>query len=162
MIPLHARIRALLRPTCNGSTEIAGREQERAIIEQFISSFVTVENVPASDHSVLYISGSPGTGKTALVNAQLRTLDSQIEDYHVKVLSVNCMALESIDAVWDRLAEELADGAKLSKGAKGRKAKDSSVHAIEHLLAERQSKWCVLLRFCHVPGSTRLQHYCPR
>lgn len=144
LMPLHARIRALLRPTCNNSSGITGREQERAMIQNFISSFLTFDTISSTNQPVLYVSGSPGTGKTALVNALLHTLDPEIQRCHAKILSVNCMALGSVDAVWERLAEELADGEKVVRGIKSRKAKDSSAQIVQRLLAERQSKWYVI------------------
>lgn len=128
------------------------------IIEGFVSSFLIAET--SSEQPVLYISGSPGTGKTALVNTVLQHLQIQIEQAGIKVLTINCMALESIDSVWDRLAEILADGA--SQAAKARKTKKDPIHAVESLLAQRQSKWSVQADHCYQLGSQIKQRHCAR
>ncbi|TFK54365.1 P-loop containing nucleoside triphosphate hydrolase protein [Heliocybe sulcata] len=118
--PIHLRVRALLRATCNGSSTIAGRQVERDAIVSFIQSFTS----PAAQeivHSTLYISGSPGTGKTALVNAIINTIEDEC-----KFIYVNCMALESTSALFAKMSEELGDLVKASRGrkAKGRDSKD--------------------------------------
>lgn len=79
---------------------------------KFISSFV--EGDDADGASSLYISGSPGTGKTALVNAILKELDSS----SLNVININCMALNDVDALWDRIIDEISPSKKL-KGTKG-------------------------------------------
>lgn len=84
--------------------------------------------------ATLYISGSPGTGKTALVNSVLRDLESEVE---LQVISINCMALANLDELWDRLLEELEDG----KQTRGRGKKPRSCEAVRKALSEMQSKW---------------------
>jgi cell division control protein 6 len=84
------------------------------------------------DITSLYISGSPGTGKTALVNSIIRTFGATRSD--VKFISVNCMALKSTDALWERLVEELGmPTQKLStrtKKVKGREAVEAALHKL--------------------------------
>lgn len=116
---MHARARALLRATCNGTSQMAGRDQERAAVEEFASSFDD-----ADAYTTLYISGSPGTGKTALVNSVLCGLD-------VNVISINCMTLNNIDALWERLLDEL----DLRKRNKTRSKKIGGKAAVEKLLS---------------------------
>ena len=66
---------------------IEGRETERAVIESFLHSLDGGSDVV---ESVLYISGSPGTGKTALVNSIIAST-KVAED--VKVVLINCMTI---------------------------------------------------------------------
>ena len=73
-----------------------------------------VEGDSATNTSTtLYISGSPGTGKTALVNSVLRDLETESRP---KIMFINCMALNNVDALWDRLLEEFMDGKKVKLG----------------------------------------------
>jgi cell division control protein 6 len=99
---------------------MAGRDQERATLEAFVSSFGN-----ADAHTTLYISGSPGTGKTALVNSVLRDLD-------VNIISINCMALNSVDALWERLLDDLESGKKNKTRIKKTRGKD----AVEKMLCK--------------------------
>ncbi|KAF8232203.1 P-loop containing nucleoside triphosphate hydrolase protein [Tricholoma matsutake] len=136
LLSVHARARALLRPTCNSDdTEIAGRDAECAVIQQFLTSFLDCLSTDDEQSTSLYISGSPGSGKTALVNSILRSLNTD-----VKVICINCMALNSLDALWERLLEDLHDGSKRKAAGKvkGREA-------VEALLSNRQTKCIVLL-----------------
>jgi cell division control protein 6 len=104
---------------------MAGRDKERDVINAFISSF-DGDDVPTT----LYVSGSPGTGKTALVNSCLGALESS----GVKIISINCMALKCVDALWERVLEELG-GSKVAK-TRGR-GKD----AVERALSTLKTKW---------------------
>ncbi|KAI0042923.1 P-loop containing nucleoside triphosphate hydrolase protein [Auriscalpium vulgare] len=146
-IPLHSRVRALLRATCNSTADIAGRAEERATVLDFVTAFITSET--SQPHPVLYISGSPGCGKTALVNAILSSLEVDMLQNEVNVAMVNCMALNGLDAVWDRLFEELG-------GSKKRGSKARTHELVEDLLSRRQSK-CILIldEIDHVAASSQ-------
>lgn len=137
-MPVHARARALLRSTCNNMNDsIAGRDEERAAIQHFITSFLTATCIEQDEtETSLYISGSPGTGKTALVNSILRLAD--IDASGIKIVSINCMALTSVDALWERLVEEF-DGSKRKLAVKSKKAKGKE--AAMALLATLNTKW---------------------
>ena len=91
---------------------LAGREKEQIIIESFLHSFDEDSEVP---ERILYVSGSPGTGKTALVNSIISKLKL---NENVKVLFLNCMALPSMDALWQRLEDELVDFAPKTRQSK--------------------------------------------
>lgn len=145
LLPLHARARACLRATCNGNSnsaqsQIAGRVDEREAVRVFVTAFLRgseegegMEEV-GEGATTLYISGAPGTGKTALVHAVLAEFEAEAR---VRVVTVNCMALGSVDALWDRLLEELGDGGK-GKGKKGvgRKGREGVVKALEGVSAQ--------------------------
>lgn len=89
----------------------------------------------------LYISGSPGCGKTALVNSVLVQLNPEADG--VKTIFINCMALNNLDALWDRVFDEIdAEGKQKSKSRKT-KGKD----AIEALLTGLRRKWYAYLVF---------------
>ncbi|TFK44215.1 P-loop containing nucleoside triphosphate hydrolase protein [Crucibulum laeve] len=140
LLPIHARARALLRSTCNSpQIQIAGRDAERAIIRDFLVSFIngTATDEEASITS-LYISGTPGTGKTALVNSIIRALGSDL-----KVITINCMALKSVDALWERLIEEFEIAPKRKVAGKAKKVKGRE--AVEALLASLRTKCIVML-----------------
>jgi cell division control protein 6 len=137
--PLHIRTRALLRATCDSSTELAGRIPERQFIRNFLTDFIKLRSVSEVTRPVLYISGSPGCGKTALVNSILATSEAELLANNINLVSVNCMALNGLEAVWDRLVEELGFSSK-------RRAKTRSCEVVENLLSNRTSKWSVSAR----------------
>ncbi|PCH43731.1 nucleoside triphosphate hydrolase protein [Wolfiporia cocos MD-104 SS10] len=157
LLPLHVRARALLRPTCNSLTDIAGRHSESDVVQKFITSFLNGSEAEQPGSSVLYISGSPGTGKTALVNAVLHKLHEDLEDHQVTLVSVNCMALNGVDAIWARLAEDLdVDAQRTVKGRRGRKLKEAPSQLVERLLVERGSKCIILLdELDHITSCTQ-------
>ena len=117
---------------------ITGREKEHATILSFIKSFI---DDTAMNHdriqSSMFISGSPGTGKTALVTKIVRDLVIEHPD-DVQVISINCMALKNPDALWERMLDELEPGTSrkrsTAKKAKGREA-------VQTLLQKSNLKW---------------------
>lgn len=135
LIPIHARVRALLRSTCNGTFAIAGRSTERDIITKFIASARDASCSDEPSKSSLFISGTPGTGKTALVNAVLAGLEF-CQD--LKVTTVNCMALNNVDGLWDCLCENLGNST-LVKRTKGVKAKGKRL--LDKILASQERRW---------------------
>ncbi|KAL5484806.1 CDC6 [Sanghuangporus weigelae] len=112
-VPLHVRVRGLLRTTSDStySMSLEGREAERAVIESFLHSLDSDSDVT---ESVLYVSGSPGTGKTALVNSIIAS--AKVAD-DVKVIFINCMAITGMDALWEKLAEELFTAPTRGRGS---------------------------------------------
>jgi cell division control protein 6 len=135
-LPLYIQIRALLRATCNSSAEIAGRIPERQFIESFIAEFINSSPISEATKPVLYISGSPGCGKTALVNSILAASEVELLENNINLVSVNCMALNGLEAVWERLVDELGSQDK-------RKGKARNCDIAERLLSNRTSKWLV-------------------
>lgn len=116
---------------------MSGRETERAVIESFLHGFDDDSTVK---ESILYISGAPGTGKTALVNSVIATTD--VGD-SVKIIFMNCMALSSMDALWERLEEDLTGA--VSKGKRGKRGsvkKGRGRDTISSILGKREDfKW---------------------
>ncbi|KZT71064.1 P-loop containing nucleoside triphosphate hydrolase protein [Daedalea quercina L-15889] len=140
LLPLHVRVRALLRATSNGLTSMTGRAMERAVIERFVVSF-SVED--KEEQTALYISGSPGTGKTALVNDVIRACRADLDIHNVKAIVINCMAIKGVDAVWDSLAESIIE--EESSGRRTRKFKETSALRVQRLLVEKNVKTVVVL-----------------
>ncbi|KAI9442429.1 P-loop containing nucleoside triphosphate hydrolase protein [Lactarius indigo] len=148
-VPLHIRSRALLRATCNSSAEIAGRLSEQELITNFITAFISSRHDSKVTEPVLYISGSPGCGKTALVNSILATVGIELLENNINVVLVNCMALNGLEAVWERLIEELGSPRK-------RSGKTRNSDLVEKLFAGRTSK-CILVldEIDHVAASSQ-------
>ncbi|KAG7446093.1 P-loop containing nucleoside triphosphate hydrolase protein [Guyanagaster necrorhizus] len=141
LLPIHARARALLRATCDCIGDMPGRERERSVIRDFITT------CPATSHSrdqwsSLYISGSPGTGKTALVNSLIQSLGTSLDG--MKVVTVNCMALENVEALWERLSEELLGPSKRKRSRKIIKGKGKGRETLEDILSSLDNK-CLLV-----------------
>ncbi|KAI0256195.1 P-loop containing nucleoside triphosphate hydrolase protein [Lactifluus subvellereus] len=148
-LPLHIRTRALLRATCNGSADIAGRIPERQFIRDFITEFIGSRPTAQAIKPVLYISGSPGCGKTALVNSILATFEVALLENNVKIVVINCMALNGLEAVWERLIEELGSPDK-------RRGKARSCEIVGTMLSNRTSKCIVILdEIDHVAASSQ-------
>uniref|UniRef100_A0A8C1YNB9 Cell division control protein n=1 Tax=Cyprinus carpio TaxID=7962 RepID=A0A8C1YNB9_CYPCA len=76
---------------------LLSREAERAAIVSFLENHVVSEK-PSS----LYISGAPGTGKTACLNCVL-----QEQKVRVQTVLINCMNLRSSHAIFPLLGERL-------------------------------------------------------
>ncbi|KAH9484956.1 Cell division control protein 6-like protein [Psilocybe cubensis] len=141
LLPVHARARALLRATYNNAQhEIAGRVTERKAIVDFLAPFI--ENRPTDDAenaSSMFISGSPGSGKTALVNAIIRQLSSE-NNAAVNVVFINCVALKGVDALWERMIEDLNAGIKRKPAAKKAKGREGVMSILNTL-----SSKCILI-----------------
>ena len=135
LLPLHARVKALLRATCNdANVTITCRDAECDVITNFIQSFVNGKDI----QRCLFISGSPGTGKTALLNSILQTLNPDL----CNVISINCMTLKGVDALWQKLFDNLVStDTELGKILRLKKLKGRG--AVEAALAALSTKWLV-------------------
>ncbi|KIJ67681.1 hypothetical protein HYDPIDRAFT_25160 [Hydnomerulius pinastri MD-312] len=149
LLPIYARARALLRATCNSISHIAGRTAERDVIAKFIEAIREGDCSGKVQKSSLFISGTPGTGKTALVNSILARLEEHCDD--LEVVSVNCMAFQNVDALWEHLCE-IIRGAKPVKGG-ARKAKSKEL--LDQLLASRERRCLLVLdELDHIANSS--------
>lgn len=159
--PISTRVRALLRPTCNHVGGMAGRRTEREMITRFISAFLgssKAESTSNSDSSILYISGTPGTGKTALVNTVLGDMRDDLADAQVSVITVNCMAVNDVEALYARLVEDLSKSSQQGKKThRGRQVKETSLQAVGRLLNEQTSTKCLVLldEIDHIASSSQ-------
>lgn len=104
---VYTRARACLRLSADsGDQQLVGRDVEREQLDSFLAAhFVAGKLEAAATPKALYISGSPGTGKTALLTATLANFSSQNADASVSF--VNCTSLRDADAIWDQLAGDL-------------------------------------------------------
>lgn len=116
VLSLHARARALLRP---GVGEVIGRDKERAILTDFLAPFVAGTPQSSTNKLAAYISGAPGTGKTALVSEVLRTVAKD----EVKGIYVNCTGFKEESSVWARVLEEGGFPLPKGKGSAGSEKK---------------------------------------
>ncbi|XP_037546549.1 cell division control protein 6 homolog [Nematolebias whitei] len=76
------------------------REAEQAHIRSFLQDKV-LQRAPGC----LYISGAPGTGKTACLNCVLQDMRTELSS--VQTVMVNCMSLRSSHAIFPLLADKL-------------------------------------------------------
>ncbi|KEF53863.1 uncharacterized protein A1O9_10265 [Exophiala aquamarina CBS 119918] len=114
--------------TQNGTSKIIGREMEREKLSNFISNAMETRVGGCT-----YVSGPPGTGKSALV---LEILE-QFRDQHIKVASINCVALKSSSEVLARFTQEFCASTQGKTGSKATLARlfttkktDSPLHLV--------------------------------
>ncbi|KAG8525415.1 uncharacterized protein KY384_009059 [Bacidia gigantensis] len=81
---------------------LIGREREKEELQSFLESKKT-----SSSNRSIYLSGPPGTGKSALVGEICQSL--QITD-SIKVAYINCMSIKSANDMYSKLADEFLDG----------------------------------------------------
>ncbi|KAK0191479.1 P-loop containing nucleoside triphosphate hydrolase protein [Armillaria mellea] len=147
LLPIHARARVLLRPTSDCTGDMPGREKERSVIRDFITMSDNGDQITS-----LYISGSPGTGKTAIVNALIQSLGSDLNG--MKIITVNCMALENVEALWEWLSEELQGPCKRKQSR--RIAKGKGKETVEGILSGLDSKCLLVLdELDHIATTTQ-------
>ena len=60
---------------------------------------------------------------------------------HVKVISINCMALKSVDALWERIIEDLVTTPRRKHTTK---KKTSSHDRLKALLSTLKTQWYVI------------------
>lgn len=83
----------------NGSSQLIGREKERAKLHSFLEG-----GILGKGGRCLYVSGPPGTGKSAFVG-QLTGQLSERED--VLTAYLNCMSVKNVQDVYNRLRTDL-------------------------------------------------------
>ncbi|XP_063815850.1 cell division control protein 6 homolog [Pseudophryne corroboree] len=88
---------------------LLAREMETATILSFLKTHVSCEK-PGS----LYISGAPGTGKTACLHKLLQENKEILKG--CKTVYINCMSLRSSQAVFPAIAEKIREPGKPSGG----------------------------------------------
>ncbi|KAG0083200.1 AAA ATPase [Podila epicladia] len=103
---------------------LVGRAVERGTIRQFCDNHMLTAKAGS-----LYISGQPGTGKTALLKEVMRDMDHELKaaQHDVKVVLINCMTIKDPKMVYQKILEEL--GLETST-----KDKDGAVKAVESLV----------------------------
>mmetsp|Transcript_30285 Transcript_30285/g.37410 ORF Transcript_30285/g.37410 Transcript_30285/m.37410 type:complete len:231 (-) Transcript_30285:1876-2568(-) len=96
----------LLFPSCEGETEIIGRESEKDQIHNFMKECMS-NRVGAS----LYICGSAGTGKTACVTETLDYIENGLPNGspRTKIARVNGNTYNSPEKIYNALLQQLFD-----------------------------------------------------
>ncbi|OZJ02208.1 hypothetical protein BZG36_04713 [Bifiguratus adelaidae] len=83
-------------------TRLVGRAQEREKLDRFWDGQVTARKA-----GCLYISGSPGTGKTAMLNQLVTKATQTAEITNTKILLINCMSIKEPKGVYTKLLQGL-------------------------------------------------------
>lgn len=96
------------------STTIVGRESESGQIRSFISS-----RIASVSHGALYLSGLPGTGKSASLRQVLSEITTDMGREPGAVLpavaNINCMIVDKPQQIFARIYHDLIrDGAALN------------------------------------------------
>lgn len=108
---LYQKAKAVFRRTAIPS-RLIGRGDERKQMMDFWKNHV-LENQPGC----LYISGMPGTGKTAMLTEVMRLVEDDVlalRSHKVKTVVVNCMSVREPKQIYTKLVEELRPNAKTS------------------------------------------------
>jgi len=90
----------------SSSPRFIGREKEKEFITNFWKTYVCGDQT-----SALYISGCPGTGKSALVSEISRTMIEQEHpkiSHKIHVTTINCMALKNPKMIYKKLLEDFS------------------------------------------------------
>ncbi|XP_017333182.1 cell division control protein 6 homolog isoform X2 [Ictalurus punctatus] len=88
---------------------LLSRETERGVIVSFLE-----QHAMSGKPSSLYISGAPGTGKTACLNCVLQERKAFLKG--VQTVVINCMTLRSSHSIFPLLAEKLGTSRGHSDG----------------------------------------------
>ncbi|OQD76533.1 hypothetical protein PENDEC_c004G06066 [Penicillium decumbens] len=96
------------------SGRLVGREMEREKVTTFIENCLE-----SKKGSCLYISGPPGTGKSAMVNEVCQDMDLS----NVKVSHVNCVSMRSARDVYSKLVQDFCDDSEVFKKSEAERLK---------------------------------------
>ncbi|KAI8646904.1 P-loop containing nucleoside triphosphate hydrolase protein [Parasitella parasitica] len=76
------------------------------------------QHVVANKPGCLYVSGMPGTGKTAMLTEVMRLMEDDImalRSHHVSTVVVNCMSVREPKQIYQKLIEELKPTANIQQ-----------------------------------------------
>ncbi|KAJ5938214.1 hypothetical protein N7454_004556 [Penicillium verhagenii] len=97
------------------SGRLVGREAEREKVATFLE-----DCVDSQKGGCLYISGPPGTGKSAMVNEVCQDMDLS----NVKVSHVNCVSMRNSRDVYSKLIQDFGDENEVFKKSEADRLKD--------------------------------------
>jgi cell division control protein 6 len=89
-------------------TALYGRETERKELESFIST-----RTKSKKSGCIYVSGPPGTGKSAFVDEVCRTASSH---GNIRTGYINCMSVKNATDLYRTLLEEFVDISEVTEG----------------------------------------------
>ncbi|KAF9988415.1 AAA ATPase [Modicella reniformis] len=109
---------------------LVGRATEREVIQRFCEDHILTPKAGS-----LYISGQPGTGKSALLKEILRDMAPKMDEaeHEIKTVVVNCMTIKDPRFVYQKLLESLGYTSES-------KEKDSPLKALESVVLEPRKK----------------------
>ncbi|KAI1277445.1 P-loop containing nucleoside triphosphate hydrolase protein [Xylaria sp. FL0933] len=109
--------------------QLTGRDDERQHLTQFLQRCKT-----STPSGCIYVSGPPGTGKSAMVNEVTQAL---VDSTPVKKAYVNCMSIKSSKDLYETLLEQISDPSNLPEG--------DAATIVEKLLMPRKKSSSVYL-----------------
>ncbi|WFC97531.1 AAA ATPase [Malassezia yamatoensis] len=121
---IYAQARSLLRD--GPETPLIGRQSEREMLQQFLSSSLELDKEKSS--GCLIVSGMPGTGKTALVQDALKERAESTQ-----TMLINCVGLAHPDQVASKILKDL-----------GLPCSHDTAYNLQQLESE-------LAKYCHTP-----------
>nr|XP_003414757.1 cell division control protein 6 homolog [Loxodonta africana] len=104
---------------------LPAREKEMDVIRNFLR-----EHICGKKAGSLYLSGAPGTGKTACLSRILRDLKKELKGF--KTIMLNCMSLKTAQAVFPAIAQEICQ-----EGGSKPAGKDMMRKLEKHMTAEK-------------------------
>lgn len=146
---IYARARSLLRlsahASCSNSDQLVGRTVEREQLDAFLRFSVPqlfdpddTEFDKPQKAKALYISGSPGTGKTALLKHVLDGLKAKQNAKSIAFL--NCTTVTNAADIWERIALEL-DLEYISSPSRGKGKQRCDESRFLDALDRSNSRW---------------------
>lgn len=90
---------------CSTPAKLVGRELER----KFLTDFVC-KHLELCQGGSLYVSGLPGTGKTALLNEILLEMTERLKNAKALVIQVNCMNVSDPKHIFSKISSQLKLG----------------------------------------------------
>jgi cell division control protein 6 len=106
-----------------------GREQERKELESFVST-----RSKSKKSGCIYVSGPPGTGKSAFVNEVCSSVSSAGS---AKTGYINCMSVKNATDLYRTLLEEFVDITEVAEG--------EEMDTLEQLFMQRKTSYIVTL-----------------
>ncbi|ORY12107.1 P-loop containing nucleoside triphosphate hydrolase protein [Clohesyomyces aquaticus] len=110
-------------------TALFGREEERKELETFIST-----RTEAKKSGCIYVSGPPGTGKSAFVSEVCQSIQSEGA---AKTGYINCMSVKSAVDLYRTLLEEFVDITEIAEG--------EEMDALKRVFMQRKTSYVVTL-----------------
>jgi cell division control protein 6 len=125
--------KALFRRTTEPH-RLVGRVAEREAIRAFCQNHMLTANAGS-----LYISGQPGTGKTALLKEVMRDMEGEMQaaDHEIKTIMINCMTVKDPRLVYAKMLEEMGYVAES-------KDKETVVKTLESLVLDTRKNSIML------------------
>lgn len=110
-------------------TALYGRDNERKELENFIST-----RTKSKKSGCIYVSGPPGTGKSAFVNEVCQSVSA---DGSVKTGYINCMSVKNATDLYRTLLEEFVDITEIVGG--------EEMDALKELFMQRKTSYVITL-----------------